>query len=183
LSGGVNTTAILTAQSLVYLSEHRDCHERIREDDAFLRTAIEEFLRMSTPVLATARGVTCPVALGGEQLQSGDAILVHWGAANRDSAVFPNPDDVDLTRWPNRHLAFGVGPHRCVGANLAQAMGKTMLRTILKRIPDFRIVETQRSPNRGTDNGFAHVLVEFTPGERVHPDGPPSLQFHRSTSE
>jgi cytochrome P450 len=182
LSGGVNTTAILTAHSLVYLSEHREDHDRLREDDRFLKTAIEEMLRLTTPVLSTARALACPVRLDDQELPAGGPILVHWAAANRDPAVFADPDEADLARWPNKHVAFGVGPHRCVGANLAKAMIKPMLRTILDRIPDFRVTGTEISPNRSIDNGFAHVAVEFSPGARVLPVGPPSPQFHMAQS-
>jgi cytochrome P450 len=178
LSGGVNTTALFTAHSLIYLSEHRDDHDRLREDDRFLRTAFAELLRLATPVLTTARRTTCPVSLGGVELQAGDQVLVGWGHANRDPSVFPSPDEANLERWPNKHVAFGVGPHRCVGANLAEAMSKCMLRTFLRRVPDFRIVEAVPGVNRSVDNGFERVVIEFSKGERVLPAGPPQAQFH-----
>jgi cytochrome P450 len=178
LSGGVNTTAIFTAHALIYLSEHRDEHDRLREDDQFLRSAFEELLRLATPVLSTSRRVTEPVTLAGVDLEPGDPVLVCWGAANRDPSAFPSPDEVDLHRWPNKHVAFGAGMHRCVGANLAVAMATQMLRTVLTRIPDFRVVEVVDAANRSTDNGFATVRVEFGEGERMYPSGSPEPQFH-----
>jgi len=70
-----------------------------------------------------------------------------WAGANRDETAFDSPQGVDLARWPNRHASFGLGPHRCIGSNLARAMFKTMLRRLLTRLPDFR-VETAVPPAR-----------------------------------
>ena len=181
LMGGINTTAISTAHALIYLSENRDCHQRLREDDKFLRSAFEELLRLSTATLTTARRVTCPVTLGGQELEPGDGVMVGWVYANRDPAVFPEPDEADLDRWPNKHVAFGAGIHRCVGAKLAEAMSKQMLLTVLERIPDFRVVDVEISPYRAIDHGFARVQVEFAKGARVLPAGPPTAQFHTPT--
>ena len=172
LAGGVNTTTALTGHALVYLDRNRDVHRRLLEDDRFLYTATEELLRYATPVLSIARTVARDTELGGYDLHAGDKILFSWAAANRDDGVFDRPHEVDLCRWPNRHTSFGLGPHRCIGSNLARAMFKTMIRRFLGRLPDFRVEAAVPAASRGIDNSWTRLDVSFTPGPRVLPDEP-----------
>ena len=100
-------------------------------------SAVEEFLRFEAPVQGLARTVTKDCELGGQQLREGDKVWMLWASANRDGAEFPDPDDVVLDRPANRHFAFGVGIHRCLGAQLGRLMGRVALEELLRRIPDY----------------------------------------------
>ena len=177
IAGGVDTTTILTAHALVYLEQHRDSYPALLRDDRFLRTATEEFLRWSTPVLAIGRTVATDVEVAKQRLQKGDRLLNSYAAANRDEAVFSRPNEVVLDRWPNPHTAFGIGPHRCLGSNLARAMFGIMLRSFLRRMPDYQIVEAVPAPARGMNNGWSHIQVRFTAGERILAKEPIESQF------
>src|SRR4029079_18698407 len=107
--------------------------------DELLVSACEEFLRYFSPLQTNARTVAADVELGGQSLREGERVLGSWAAANRDPEEFEDPDSVDVTRLPNRHAAFGIGMHRCIGSNIARMEIKIMLREVLKRMPDFRI--------------------------------------------
>lgn len=183
IAGGTATTADLFAHALLHLDTHRDVHARLLEDDRFMRTATEEYLRISTPVLAIGRIATADVELGGQQIRAGEHVLNCWAGANRDPAVFEDPDEVRLERWPNRHLSFGVGPHRCIGSNLGRAMFRVMTRRFLERLPDFRVTSSERVDNRSLFSGFARIDVAFTPGAKVLPEAPPAAQFHAAYAE
>jgi cytochrome P450 len=167
MAGGINTTGDLTAHAIVYLDEHRDVHRALLEDDHLMRTATEELLRIVTPVLSFGRCALADAVVGGENIHEGDRILVSWAAANRDGDVFDRPNEVDLTRWPNRHVSFGLGPHRCIGSNLARAMFRIAVRRVLERMQGFRVVETALPRNRAVHNHIGSMRVAFSPGERV----------------
>ena len=132
-------------------------------------TATEEFLRYFTPVQAFARTVARDTELGDQALRRGDRVLMCFASANRDEREFPDPDEFIPDRQPNRHVAFGIGKHRCIGSTLARAEFATMLETTLRRLPDFRIVrsETVRYPSLGIVNGYVSMPARFTPTTRV----------------
>ena len=178
IAGGVNTTTVLSGNTMLYLDGHRDTHQRLLDDDRFFHTATEELLRHITPVLQIGRTVTREVELGGQTLAAGDPILLGWAGANRDPAMFEHPDEVILERWPNRHLSFGIGPHRCIGSNLARVMFRRMIRTLLARIPDFEVIEAVPAPSRPVDNSWSAIRVRFTPGPRVLDSEPLRSQFY-----
>jgi cytochrome P450 len=143
-----------------------------------MRTATEELVRRATPVTTIGRIATEGCEFGSQQIASGDPVLLGWVAANHDPAAFENSDETNLTRWPNRHLSFGLGPHRCIGSNVARAMFRIATRAILRRMPDFRVTEHAVATDRSTHNAFTYVDVEFTPGARS--DGArerPAAQF------
>ncbi len=163
--GGVDTTTSLTANTMVWLDQHPEERERLRENPDLLPEACEEMLRYFSPSSTLARTVTRETELGGRKLCPGDRILLPWHAANRDPAVFDDPDEVILGRFPNKHTAFGVGPHRCLGSNIARRMWLAMVTGLLTRMPDLSIDHSalQRSPSLGNVNGFISVPATFTP--------------------
>lgn len=176
IAGGTETTGDLFAGALVHLDRQREFHQRMLEDDGFMRTATEEYLRVVTPTLANGRVAKCPVQMDGQTINDGDQMMLGWASANRDPAVFDAPDEVRLDRWPNRHLSFGIGPHRCLGSNMARAMFRVMTRRLIERMPDFHIVAAEPG-DRAVFASFAKLEIEFTPGPRVLPDTPPAQQF------
>lgn len=169
LLGGLDTTSGLTGNALVELDRRRDLRDRLMDEPEVMRSATEEFLRHSTPVQCVYRILVNDVEFGGQQLRKGDRVAVFYAAANRDPEVFDEPGELDFDRTPNRHLAFGVGPHRCLGSNHARVMFRVMISTILERLPDYTICgEVERFPDAGDVFAVRHLPVSFTPGRHVY---------------
>ena len=166
--GGVDTTGSLTSQTLLYLHRNHRARQQLIDDPDMVPVATEEFLRHFTPSLALARTVTRDTELGGQPMKAGDRVLLMWDGANHDPVEFATPDDIVLDRFPNRHIAFGVGLHRCIGSNLARGEFTTILREVLRRIPDFEIDEsaTEGYPSIGVMQGNIAMPATFTPGRR-----------------
>jgi cytochrome P450 len=168
VGGGMDTTTSLTGQTLVWLSANPDERQRLIDDPALLLSATEEFLRVFAPSQSMARTVTEAVEIDGCVMQAGDRVLVPWVAADFDETMFENPDDVVLDRTRNRHLAFGLGYHRCVGSHLAKAMFQEMMTQAFERFPDYRVLTDGLVPyaSHGNQTGWDVVPAVFTPGEK-----------------
>ncbi|MCE2391733.1 MAG: cytochrome P450 [Proteobacteria bacterium] len=169
ISGGLDTTASLAGQALMYLHRRPDDRDRLIADPELLPDATEEFLRFFCPVTALGRTVRKAVEVGGQKLEPGERVLLCWAAANRDPEVFENPDDVILDRFPNRHQSFGLGSHRCSGSHVARVQFAAMITQILERMPDYRIDEERSHtyPNQGVASGWAQLPTTFTSGPRL----------------
>jgi cytochrome P450 len=141
LFAGHETTTNLLGNALMALHANPDQQDRLRQDPGLIDTAVEEFLRFDGPVLSVSRAVAKPHELGGKALEEGNRVFVMITAANRDPAVFADPDRVDLARMPNRHMTFGKGIHFCLGASLARLEAKTAFNEILHR---YRSIELTR---------------------------------------
>lgn len=167
VAGGVDTTTGLIANALYWLSAHPDVRRRLIEEPNLRPSAREEFLRIFSPAPATARTTTGFVHLGGQDLGRGDRVLLSWAAANRDPEVFAQPDRVDITRDTRPHLAFGFGPHRCIGAPLARATFDGVLDTVLDTIGDYvvDIPSAVRYPRVGAVNGWVSIPARFVSRE------------------
>ena len=166
--GGMDTTSGLTGNTLMQLITHPGVRQQLIDDPDLITDATEEFLRHSTPTLGLGRNLRCPVELHGQSLKTGDKAILMWAAANRDPEVFENPDVIDLHR-PNskRHLAFGVGVHRCLGSSLARMMFQEMITAILTRLPDFESNgEAVRFEDAGDVYAVRHLPIKFSPGGR-----------------
>jgi cytochrome P450 len=170
LAGGTVTTSSLVSQTMVWLYRNPDVRQRLIDQPELRERAIEEFLRYFSPTQALARTIATDTEFHGCPIRAGDRALLAWASANRDPAGgFENPDEVDVARWPNRHLAFGVGIHRCAGSHVARALARAMIGQILDRMPDY-VVDTERMvpfPNQGANTGFSSIPVTFTPGPRL----------------
>jgi cytochrome P450 len=138
LFAGHETTKNLIGNGILELLRHPAQLAALREDRALVEPAIEELLRYHGSIQRVRRTVVEPFELGGKQLRAGDSVWLLVGAANRDPAVFPDPDRMDIHRRPTRHLTFGLGPHFCVGATLARLEGLVAIDAILQRLPDLR---------------------------------------------
>jgi len=135
-------------------------------DEAFMAAAADEMVRYVTPVLGFVRTVTTDHTYRNTELKKGDRVLMMYGGANRDDRVFDRPDELDLTRSPNPHLGFGIGPHFCLGANLARMEIITVFQELLARLPDIAVPEGV-APGRGDSSlvlALQNVPAEFTPG-------------------
>nr|WP_090340406.1 cytochrome P450 [Mycolicibacterium malmesburyense]CRL69576.1 cytochrome P450 superfamily protein [Mycolicibacterium malmesburyense] len=169
IGGGFDTTTALTAHSLEWLSENPAERERlISERNALLDSATEEFLRYYTPAPGDGRTMDTDTELLGIDFKEGDRVYISWAFANRDPLLFEQPDQILLDRKHNRHFAFGLGVHRCIGSNLARVVFKSMLTAVLDRMPDYRCdrERTVHYDTIGTIQGMRHLPATFTPGKK-----------------
>lgn len=134
LFAGHETTVNLIGNGTLALLEHPEQFERLRDDPSLLPSAIEEMLRYDSPAhFPAARFVAQTCELGTARLEPGDKVLPLLGAANRDPRAFDDPDTFDIGRAPNRHVAFGAGPHFCIGAHLSRFEGRIAFSRLLER--------------------------------------------------
>ncbi|MDH6707202.1 cytochrome P450 [Kitasatospora sp. MAA19] len=138
ITAGIDTTWSALGSSLWHLARHPEDRKRLVAEPELIPTAVEEFLRAFSPV-QIARVVTRDTEFHGAQLSAGDSILLGMPSANRDSAEFPSADRVDIGREVNRHLAFGVGIHRCIGSSMARMEMRIALEEWLRAIPEFTL--------------------------------------------
>jgi len=166
VGGGVDTTTSLTAWSLLLLAERPELRATLIEHPELTSSAADEFLRYTSVNQTLARTVTKDVMLDGHKLRRNDRVLISWLAANHDEHEFDRADELILDRSPNRHLAFGLGPHRCIGAHLAKTMFEELLRGVLERLPDYRIDVDQVEEYLGNPSvtGIVTMPATFTPG-------------------
>jgi cytochrome P450 len=143
LVAGIDTTWSSIGSALWHFASHPEDRRRMAREPDLWPTAIEELLRFYSAV-TMARKVTEPVTLGGVTFRPGDKVLLNFPAANRDPGTFERADEVVLDRARNRHIAFGVGLHRCAGSNLARMEMDVALRTWFERIPEFELVEPEK---------------------------------------
>lgn len=143
LIAGIDTTWSSIGSAVWHLATHDEDRKRLVDDPTLIPIAVEEFLRAYSPV-TMARVVSEPqgVEYKGCPLAYGDKILMNFPGANRDPEVFEKPNDVIIDRERNRHVAFGVGIHRCAGSNLARMEMRVALEVLLERIPDFHVEDT-----------------------------------------
>jgi cytochrome P450 len=158
LIAGHETTANLIGNGVLALLRHPAQLRRLRDDPALIESAVEEMLRYDSPVQSQLRAVTQDVELRGGMLRRHDVVLPMLGAANRDPAVFPNPDVFDIGRTDNRHLAFGKGIHFCLGAPLARLEAQVAIPALLRRVPT---VELRTEHLRWRSNWFLRALEEL----------------------
>jgi cytochrome P450 len=116
-----------------------------------------------------ARHLSRDAEFDGVTMRKGEPVYMAWSAANRDADIFDNPDEIDLTRFPNRHVAFGAGPHRCIGSFMARVAFEEMMKLILEHIPDY-VLHVERAelyPSIGTINGWINMPATFAPRARI----------------
>ncbi|MFV0298415.1 MAG: cytochrome P450 [Hyphomicrobiaceae bacterium] len=140
LIAGIDTTWSAISSSLLHLARTPDDRERLVREPDLIPTAVEEFLRAYAPV-TMARRVQTDVEVGGCPMKEGSWVLLSYPAANRDPEAFPDADKVMIDREDNRHAAFGLGIHRCLGSNLARMEITVALQEWLKRFPDFHLAD------------------------------------------
>jgi hypothetical protein len=159
---GNETTRNAVAGAVVALHRH-ELWRWLAEYPEHLDTAVEELLRYLSPVQQFRRTATRDTVLGDQRVRAGDKVVIWFGAANRDPEVFAEPDALDLRRDPNPHVAFGVGPHFCLGAHLARLETAVLLRALLDRAPRMEIGEPTRVASNFI-NGIAHLPVRLDGG-------------------
>ncbi|RKT53842.1 cytochrome P450 [Saccharothrix australiensis] len=139
LTGGCDPISSGIANTVVTMLRHPDQTARLRADRSLLPTAVEEFLRYEAPFTLAPRVAREPVTVADRELPAGSRVMLMFTAANRDPAVFRDPDRVDVGRSPNPHLAFGKGNHYCIGAGLARLEMAETIDTLLTEAPDLAL--------------------------------------------
>ncbi len=174
IGGGLDTTTSLTSLALYHLDRRPDLRQRLIDEPDLMAPATEEFLRFTSVNEMLTRTVAADAELGGQTLHRGDFLMMSWLSANFDEAVFEQPDQLVLDRAPNPHLAFGVGPHRCIGMHLARALFGVMMNEVLERVPDYAVDHEAVSFYRGNPEmaGVVALPITFTPGPVVGVDKP-----------
>lgn len=152
---GNETTRNAVSGSVIALHEH-GLWSWLAEHPEHLPAAVDELLRYVSPVQQFRRTATRDTVLGDQHVRAGDKVVIWFGAANRDPAVFAEPHRLDLRREPNPHVAFGVGPHFCLGAHLARLEMSETLRSLLEHAPDMAVGEPTRMASNFI-NGVAHL--------------------------
>ena len=167
LIGGDETTRHVISGGVEELLAHPDQTARLAADPAGLMPgAVEEMLRWVSPIKNMARTATRDVELAGAHIREGQELLLLYPSANRDEAVFENPDSFDITRNPNPHMAFGFGAHFCLGNQLARLELRVMVERVLARMPDLRLTVERGALERREANfisGIEQMPVAFTP--------------------
>ena len=140
LVAGHETTVNLIGNGVLALLQHPDQLRKLKDDPSLIKSAVEELLRYDGPVeTSTERFAREDVTLGETVIPRGELVLVVLAAADHDPERFPDPDELDITRTDNRHLAFGKGIHHCLGAPLARMEGQIAISTLLRRMPNLRL--------------------------------------------
>jgi cytochrome P450 len=152
LLGGLDTVTATLDCALMYLAKHPDRRQMLIDDPTLMAGAVEELLRTESPVMVVPRVVKQDVTIDGVDVKAGDHATLCIGAANGDDGEFDSAHDVDFSRPSNRHLAFGGGPHRCLGSHLARMELRVGLEEFHRRIPDYEVV--------------ADVDIHYSPGIR-----------------
>jgi hypothetical protein len=143
LVAGHETTTSLIGNGLFLLLQDRSQWQLIQDDRALLPAAIEEILRYESPVARQPRVIKRDTVLGGQELAGGQMLFQMLNSANRDADYFSDPDVFDIRRTKNRHIAFGYGVHFCIGAPLSRAEGFIVFDTLLRRMPEIRLVDSE----------------------------------------
>jgi cholest-4-en-3-one 26-monooxygenase len=161
---GNETTRNLISGGMLALIEHRDQWRRLLADPSLLDSAVEEMLRWVTPVMQFQRTAQRDTEIGGVPIREGERVGLYYISANRDEAVFEEPDRFDVGRTPNDHITFGGGgPHFCVGANLARLEIRVMFEELLRRAPDIELNGPPRKLRSSFLNGIKSMPVRLAP--------------------
>jgi cytochrome P450 len=168
LAGGLTTTTFLLTGLAHFLATHPEDRRRLIEDTELRRNAIEEVVRYYASILALGRTATKDTEIAGQPIKQGDMVMLAFSAGARDPRVFSDPHVIDIERRISTNIAFGYGPHRCIGSHLARLQARVAMDEILRRLPDLRLAEesapyyTHSTVTRDLNN----LIIEFTPGPR-----------------
>jgi cytochrome P450 len=146
----------------IALLEHADAQNDLRADPALMPAAVEEMLRWWTPVMTFRRTATSDCELSGQRIGEGEKVVVSFTSANRDEAVFACPDRFDIRRHPNPHLAFGYGPHFCLGAHLARTQMRALFDQVLARTSSLRYASQPSYLRSNFQRGVKRLPIAWT---------------------
>lgn len=158
---GNDTVRSALPGSVLVLCEHPDAYARLRADLRLLPTAIEEMLRWHPPVLSFRRTATEDTVLGRQPIRRGDKVVVYYASAHYDERVFADPLRFDITRRPNDHLAFGFGPHMCLGAHFGRMQLRIFLTEFLQALPQVELAARPTHLTSNFINGITHLPIAW----------------------
>ena len=161
VAAGSETTRNSIAAGLLALVERPDDWEALRADRSLLPGAVEESLRWASSTVYNRRTATTDVGRHGRRIRAGDKVVLWWQAANFDERAIPDPHTFDIRRDPNPHLSFGVGPHHCLGANLARLEIELVFEGLLDRVRRIEVVGPVERTRSNKHAGFRHVPVRL----------------------
>lgn len=163
---GHETTRTALSHGVTHLSQNPDQRARFLADiDGVMPTTVEEIVRYASPVVWMRRTLTQDYVLSGHEFHEGDKVIMYYGSANRDEAIFADPDTFNVLRDPNPHVGFGgPGPHFCLGAHLARREITLMFRELYTRLPDLELAGPPVQLRSSFINGVKSLPVSFTPG-------------------
>ena len=139
LIAGLENTGFGIRATLRHLAVRPDHRAAVLADPSLVHNAVEQSLRLYSPVTALCRTAAEDTDVNGQHIRAGERMLLLFGSANRDETVFEDADEFHLERRDGRHVAFGIGPHRCVGSHLARLEMRIAVEEFLRRVPDFRL--------------------------------------------
>jgi cytochrome P450 len=160
LNAGHEATVNVIGNGVYALMRHREQWDRLVADPALSKTAIEELMRLDTPLHLFTRWVLDDLDYTGHGFKFGDTVALLLGSANRDPQRFPNPDALDITRAGNAHVSFGGGIHFCVGAPLARLELDVALGTLARRMPNLQVIEQPEYRNAFGFHGLKSLQVD-----------------------
>ncbi|MGW7531313.1 cytochrome P450 [Amycolatopsis sp. NPDC054798] len=163
LIGGDETSRLSMIEAVRALAGHPAQWHLLRTDEAILPTATDEIVRWSTPAMHFGRTAVTDTEIAGHPIAAGDIVTLWHSSANRDETIFPDPDRFDLRRTPNKHLAFGYGPHYCVGAQLARIEIAELLSALRTYTTGFEVVGEPKRIHSNFLTGYSTLPVRFVP--------------------
>ncbi|RAY12652.1 cytochrome P450 [Actinomadura craniellae] len=165
--GGLETTAGVLGAAMLRFCAQPEIPALLRERPDLIPAAVEELLRLDGSFICIGRTTRHDTEIDGHQVKAGEPVILYWASANRDEVEFPDPDTFDLDRTSNRHIAFGAGPHRCVGSNLARMNLRVALEEIVRRLDDIKLRPGVDIGFHSTFNRAPHTVpITFTPVAR-----------------
>jgi cytochrome P450 len=165
--GGIGTSAQLISSIVKALCDDPALQARVRDDLELVPRLVEEVLRTEPPVTAMFRTATRDLELAGRRIRAGDKVGLFFVAANRDAEVFERPDELDIDRTTNPHVAFGLGTHRCAGSSLARLQVRIAIERLLTRLSPFQVqAGAEIRYMTASQRGPSSIPLEFTPGPR-----------------
>jgi cytochrome P450 len=166
--GGLETTAGALGLMLLRFCAEPEIPASLRREPELIPRAVEELLRLDPAFVSDGRTAVRDAEIGGRSVRTGDKVLIHWASANRDDDELADPDQFTLDRTRNRHIAFGVGPHRCAGSNLARLNLRIALEELLRRLDDIRLQDgAEVRYHAGLTRSPLHPPITFVGREAV----------------
>jgi cytochrome P450 len=160
LNGGLETTPHAVSGAILALARHPEAWRQLRADPRVIEAAVEEILRWTSPAMQAMRTAAADVPVGSANVRAGDRVVVWLPSANRDEAVFADPDTFRIDRERNPHLAFGAGPHFCIGAALARLELRSFLTAMVRLVATVEVERAVRQPSSFL-NGLARLEVRL----------------------
>jgi cytochrome P450 len=167
-AGGRDTVIATVSLALAHLAAHPADRARLRAEPQLVRSAVEEIVRIATPL--TLIGRTCPheTDVRGSRVQPGGRAAICWASANRDETVFEDPEVLRIDRRRNPHVAFGAGPHHCLGASHARLVLRTLINQVCEKAADLELIDSRAKfetwPAYRRQTGFEELWIRFNPG-------------------